>query len=131
LVSGVLFSRLNSEGHEVLILAIGNGLVGFGMLILAIGRPLGLVVFALLLAGIGLGPADIAMFGLRQRKTDPRLFGRALAVSMAFNSIGSPLGAAVAGALVAGNMLATAFVLGGILTMLAVLLAVILIPLNE
>jgi predicted permease len=42
---------------------------------------------------------DIALFTLRQRRTDPAWMGRAFAVSMAFNYAGVPLGALAAGLL--------------------------------
>ena len=127
LVSGMLFGRRDSEGQEVAALMIGNGLVGAGMLLLAVGGPLAAVVVALLVAGIGIGPADIAMFGLRQRRTDPEVLSRALAISMALNSAGTPIGAAIAGALVATHLPA-AFLVAGVGTILAVCLAAKLIP---
>jgi predicted MFS family arabinose efflux permease len=42
---------------------------------------------------------DIALFTVRQRRTDPAWMGRAFSVSMAFNYVGVPVGAAVAGLL--------------------------------
>ena len=44
---------------------------------------------------------DIALFTVRQRRTDPAWMGRAFAVSMAFNFMGYPIGAAIGGLLVA------------------------------
>ena len=46
------------------------------------------------------GPMDVALFTLRQRRTDPAWMGRAFAVSMALNFVGYPFGAAIGGALV-------------------------------
>jgi hypothetical protein len=43
------------------------------------------------------GPLDVAMFTLRQRRTDPAWMGRAFAVSMSFNFAGFPVGAALGG----------------------------------
>jgi hypothetical protein len=37
---------------------------------------------------------DIALFTMRQRRTDPAWIGRAFAVSMALNFVGFPIGAA-------------------------------------
>jgi hypothetical protein len=63
------------------------------------------VVFAaLLVAGAMQGPVDIAMFTLRQRRTQREWFGRAFAVSVALNSAGSPIAAAVAGVLLASSV---------------------------
>ena len=47
--------------------------------------------------GLLVGPTDIALFTVRQRRTDPAWMGRAFSVSMAFNYLGVPIGAAVAG----------------------------------
>jgi hypothetical protein len=52
-----------------------------------------------LVIGFANGPLDIALFTIRQRRVDPAWTGRAFAVSMAFNFVGYPIGAAVGGAL--------------------------------
>jgi MFS family permease len=49
------------------------------------------------LIGFTGGVWDIGVFTLRQRRTDPRLMGRAFAISMALNSVGFPIGAALGG----------------------------------
>ena len=54
-----------------------------------------------ILNGLLNGPMDIGLFTMRQRRTDPAMLGRAFAVSMAFNFLGYPIGAAI------GGMLAT------------------------
>lgn len=68
--------------------------------------PLGYLALAGCLVIIGLlnGPMDIGLFTMRQRRTDPALLGRAFAVSMAFNFLGYPVGAAIAGALAASSL---------------------------
>ena len=55
---------------------------------------------AMAVTGFLNGPADVTMFTLRQRRTDPAWFGRAFAVSASFNFAGYPLGSAIAGAIV-------------------------------
>ncbi len=52
------------------------------------------------------GSTDIALFTVRQRRTDPAWMGRAFAVSMAFNFVGFPIGAAIAGAVVSVSLAA-------------------------
>jgi len=81
------------------------------------------------MAIIGLvnGPMDVAMFTLRQRRTDSAWLGRAFAVSMSFNFAGFPVGSAIAGAL-AGRSIEAAIVLGIVASLLAALFAVRLIP---
>jgi hypothetical protein len=68
--------------------------------------PLGIALLAghSLLMGLLAGPMDIALFTVRQRRTEPAWMGRAFAVSMAFNFLGVPIGAAVAGILAEGSI---------------------------
>ena len=70
-----------------------------------------LVIASQALFGILNGPLDIALFTVRQRRTDPAIMGRAFAVSMAANFVGYPLGSAIAG-LLATTSLASAVGLG-------------------
>ena len=81
----------------------------FGPIEPAVG--LALVIVAMFLFGLLNGPLDIALFTVRQRRTDPAWMGRAFAVSMAFNFMGYPFGAIIAGAL-ATDSLPAAVVLG-------------------
>jgi len=71
---------------------------------IAPGVGLGLVVGAMFLFGLANGPLDIALFTIRQRRTDPAWMGRAFAVSMAFNFMGYPFGAIIAGALATDSL---------------------------
>ena len=57
-----------------------------------------------MILGLLNGPMDIGLFTMRQRRTDPALLGRAFAVSMAFNFLGYPVGAAISGALAATSL---------------------------
>jgi predicted MFS family arabinose efflux permease len=60
--------------------------------------------------GFANGPLTVAMFSLRQRATEPSWFGRAFAVSMNLNFAGSPIGAAIAGALLSRSVVVTLLV---------------------
>ncbi len=73
------------------------------------------------------GCSDIALFTVRQRRTEPAWMGRAFAVSMAFNFMGFPVGAAIAGALVSVSMAATIW-LGVVACVAAAVLAAVLVP---
>jgi hypothetical protein len=84
----------------------------------------------LFLLGVLTGPADIALFTVRQRRTDPAWMGRAFAVSMGFNYIGVPVGAALAGLLAASSLVA-AVVLGVVACLAAALFAAVLVPRDE
>ena len=77
--------------------------------------------------GILNGPIDIALFTIRQRRTDPAWTGRAFAVSMAMNFVGFPIGALLAGAL-AEQSLAAAIVPAVAFCLLAVVFAATMIP---
>jgi MFS family permease len=116
--SALIFGRMDTRGREWALLtypmlavppavalmlppALIDGLdPGVGLLFLA--------AWAVVI-GVANGPLDIALFTIRQRRTDPAWTGRAFAVSMAMNFIGFPIGAAIGGAL-ADRSLALAIV---------------------
>lgn len=75
------------------------------------------------------GPLDIALFTLRQRRTDPAWLGRAFAVSMSLNFVGYPFGAAIGGVLVDIGIGAAIAVSVGF-TALAAGVAFVLVPRN-
>jgi MFS family permease len=98
-VSAFLSGRIQTEGRERFMLVAP----GFGFIVAtaALLLPGGLlpIVFYMVLSGLLNGPVDIALFTLRQRRTDPAWMGRAFTVSMNLNFSGFPIGAAVAGAM--------------------------------
>lgn len=124
--SAIVTGRFDSRGRERAMLAVP--MVASGLLLLLLMPDLGLVPLLLVMAVEGLlgGPMDVALFTIRQRRTDPAWLGRALAVSMAFNSLGGPIGSAVAGSLAAASLeaailaSATAAVAAGVLARLLV-----------
>jgi hypothetical protein len=80
--------------------------------------------------GLAAGPMDVAMFTLRQRRTEAAWMGRAFAISMAFNFAGWPVGAAIAG-LIASTSIEAAVILGIVTAAIAVVFAVTLVPAGE
>lgn len=97
---GFLAGRLDTRGRERLLVAIP--ILGFApATALLFGAELPLLVLSMALAGMLVAPMDVAMFTIRQRRTDPAWLGRAFAVSMALNFSGYPIGAALGGALAA------------------------------
>jgi MFS family permease len=95
-LSGVVMGRIGSEGRERRLLAIGFCMVPVGLI--AVALPWwAAVVAGMVVCGLSVGPIDIALFSLRQRRTDPAWFGRAFAVSMALNFAGMPIGSGIAG----------------------------------
>jgi MFS family permease len=126
-VSAFVCGRLQTEGRERrLILLPAICFIGTTALLL---WPAGLLPIALCMAISGLvnGPLDIALFTLRQRRTDPAWMGRAFTVSMNLNFSGFPIGAALAGVLVTVSIEA-AIVFGVAANVLAAILTYLLIP---
>lgn len=107
MASALLFGRMDTRGREwsLLVWPMVAFAPAVALLLLAAGQsasvPLGvlLLVVQSLIVGFLYGPMDIALFTVRQRRTDPAWMGRAFSVSMAFNFLGLPIGAAIAGLL--------------------------------
>jgi len=98
-LAAILFGTRQSAGRERRWLAVGMAASGLGTMVLVLPAGVGVVVVALVVVGFMQGPIDIAMFTLRQRSTDAAWAGRAFAVSVALNSAGSPIAAALTGVL--------------------------------
>jgi predicted MFS family arabinose efflux permease len=126
LVSVLVVGRLSSRGRERQLVLIGIAISVVALCVLPFSRSLAPVIFAVLLFGAANGPFDIGLFTLRQRRTAPAWFGRAFAVSMALNYVGTPIGSAVAGPLIGWSLDAALWtavivsVVAGIFTMLAI-----------
>ncbi len=104
LVSALVSGRIKSQGRErgIMLAAILVGCVA--MLALPFAQSIFVVTAAIIVFGLSNGPFDIALFTLRQRVTDPAWLGRAFAVSMALNFVGTPIGAAFAGPVVSWSL---------------------------
>jgi MFS family permease len=127
MIAGLIAGRLDTRGRE-------RGLIGWPMFAWAAAvavllAPGGILPVVISMAAIGVlnGPMDVAMFTVRQRRTDPRWLGRAFAVSMSFNFAGFPIGSAVAG-VVAARSIEVAVVIGVVACVLGGVLALRLIP---
>jgi MFS family permease len=127
LFTTTFFGRLNSEGRERQWLAWPQLALGLPLLAIALAPNLIVVAAALAVAGLLIGPIDIALFTLRQRRTDPAWLGRAFAVSMALNFSGVPIGAALAGPMVGWSLTGTLLV-AAVLTTAAGFLPLAMIP---
>jgi MFS family permease len=104
-IAALVTGRFDSRGRErpMLVLpVIGMGLAWTVLLVVPLELPIILVVMAV--TGFLNGPLDVALFGLRQRRTDPTWLGRAFAVSMSLNFMGYPIGSAIGGALVGSSV---------------------------
>ena len=98
-LAGLLTGRFGTENREKRLLAISCMTTAVAFVLLAFDRHEVVLIALTAVIGIANGPLTVAMFSLRQRATDPLWFGRAFAVSMNLNFVGSPIGAAIAGAL--------------------------------
>jgi MFS family permease len=145
MISALLFGRIDTRGREWRMLVVpplGYGAAVALVLPVAFGAPfgtagaiapafgIGLIAVAQLLIGLVNGPLDIALFTVRQRRTDPAWLGRAFAISMGFNFVGFPIGAALTG-LIAANSLGGAVVLGIGACVASGILAALMIPARD
>ena len=129
-VAAIAFGRFDMRGREPAVLAGSILLTALGLAIVPAADGIGLVLAGLLVVGLAQGPLDIAMFTLRQRRTDPAWLGRAFAVSVALNGAGSPVGAVLAGSLVGISIAATG-ALAVAATVVSAALAWLLLPRAE
>ena len=103
-VAALAFGRIDSSGRERRMLVVPMLASGAALLLLLPMNGLALVIVVMTLIGLLNGPMDIALFTVRQRRTDPAWMGRAFAVSMAFNFAGFPVGSAISGWLAPRSM---------------------------
>jgi predicted MFS family arabinose efflux permease len=122
-----IFGRMRSEGRERSWLAWPQMACAIPFAVIALAPNLVVVGACLVAFGLLVGPVDIALFTVRQRRTDPAWMGRAFAVSMSLNFSGVPIGSALAGPLVGWSMNAT-FYLAAVLVFIAGAMALFLIP---
>ena len=138
MASVFVFGRVDTRGRErpmiVIPMLLSAGAVALilpaaGAGGIEVGLAAGLAFLAAHSITLGLlqGPLDIALFTVRQRRTDPAWMGRAFAVSMAVNFMGFPIGAAAAGAIAAVSLPA-AVGLGVIACLVGGTLAAVMIP---
>ncbi|HET9521862.1 MAG TPA: MFS transporter [Candidatus Limnocylindrales bacterium] len=106
--SALAFGRMDTRGREWRLLVVPMLAVAPAVALLLVPAAVdgidpvaGVALLAgwAIIIGVANGPLDIALFTIRQRRTDPAWMGRAFAVSMAFNFFGYPIGAAVGGLL--------------------------------
>ena len=137
-VSAFAFGRMNTRGREwsllvwpmaALVPVMSLLLVAASQASIAVG--VGVLILEMILVGFLVGPMDIALFPVRQRRTDPAWMGRAFAVSMAFNYLGMPVGAALAGLLADRSLGAAILVLGVGGSMCATMAAAFAVPRHE
>ena len=126
-ISSMLAGRVDSRGRERRMMVYPMLASGLVVALFLVDAGLGPVLIAVVLFGLLNGPLDVAMFTLRQRRTDPAWMGRAFAVSMSFNYLGFPIGSGLAGA-IAGRSLDGAILVAIVASFVAAAAAAVLIP---
>jgi MFS family permease len=102
-LSALVAGRLDLIGHERRWLGTAMVVEAAGITALLAFHTVWAVAFLSVMIGVANGPFDVALFTLRQRRTEPAQLGRAFAISMALNYVGEPLGSAVGGPLTAAS----------------------------
>jgi MFS family permease len=98
--SALIAGRIDSRHRELTVMVLATLVTATGVAILALAVNPWVAIGAMLLAGLSIGPFDVSMFSMRQRRTDPTWYGRAFAVSMGMNWAGQPIGSALSGPLI-------------------------------
>ncbi len=129
-IGALIAGRWRVMGHERRILVIAMAGMAASTVFLLLSPTLPVVVAVMALTGFLNGPLDVAMFTLRQRRTDQAWMGRAFAVSMSMNFMGYPFGAAIGGAIVVQGV-AAAFGLAIAFTTAGAVLGALMLPPDE
>jgi MFS family permease len=129
-MSAFVFGRMDTRDRERRMLALPMSMIGITIAVLLWPVRFLLVLLVMAITGFLNGPIDIALFTLRQRRTEPSWTGRAFAVSMAFNYAGTPIGSGLAGAM-ASHSIEAAIVFGAVASFASAILAVGMIPSTE
>jgi MFS family permease len=126
-IGALVAGRWQTQGRErsMLVWPMAGMAITAGALLVSPTLPVLVAVMAI--QGLLNGPMDIAMFTLRQRRTDPAWMGRAFAISMAMNFMGYPFGSAIGGALV-GIGTDVAIAAAVVFTALGAIVAWLLLP---
>jgi predicted MFS family arabinose efflux permease len=130
LVAALVAGRMSTHGRERQIIVATTLISCAGIALLPFAGSLAVVASAVIIIGVANGPMDIALFTLRQRRTDPAWFGRAFAVSMSMNYAGSPIGSALAGPLIAWSLNAALWVAVAV-SLIAALFPLLMIPAHD
>ncbi|MEA2656502.1 MAG: hypothetical protein QOI23_1867, partial [Chloroflexota bacterium] len=130
LIAALVAGRMSTLGRERQLMVASTLICGAALAVLPFAGSLAVVAFAVIVLGVANGPFDIALFTLRQRRTDPAWFGRAFAVSMSVNYIGSPIGSALAGPLIGWSLNAALWVAVAA-SLLAAFFPLLLIPAHD
>ena len=122
--------RMRTVGREIPMLVWPMFGIAAAPAALLVSPTIGVIIAVMAITGFLNGPLDVALFTVRQRRTDPAWLGRAFAVSMSLNFLGYPFGAAIGGSLVAVDA-SLAIVVAVVASALAGVLGWLLLPRTE
>jgi len=97
------------------------------MIALALTNSLPIIFGVAVVLGAGTAVSTLGVFAIRQRRMDPRWFGRGFAVSMSLNMTGQPIGSALSGPLFQRSI-ELPLILGAALSLVAAAATMVLIP---
>lgn len=95
--TGLTVGRLSTRGRERTIVAWTSVVFALALALIAVWQSAAGLIICMGLMGVSFGAADVSLFSIRQRRTDPLWFGRAFAVAMALNFFAMPVGSVLAG----------------------------------
>ena len=104
LLAALVAARVSIKDRERQVIFGAIVVCGVALAALPFARAVPVVLVVMTVVGAANGPLDVAMFTLRQRRTDPAWYGRAFAVSMSVNYVGQPIGSAFAGPLIGWSL---------------------------
>jgi MFS family permease len=128
--SAFFFGRQDTRNRERTMLVVPMFGTSIAVVLLLLKSNLAMLALVMIITGLLNGPLDIALFTVRQRRTERGWTGRAFAVSMSFNALGIPIGSAIAG-VIAARSVEAAIALGVVTSVISGVLAAVMIPANE
>ena len=129
-VATLAFGPLRTLGRERRLMSVSVLAMAAVLALLPFASSVAAVAAVLVVAVIAEAPFGIAFLTLRQRRTDPTRFGRAFAISMSLNVAGNPIGAAIAGPLIAWSLTGTLWVAAALVAAGA-LFPILMIPARD
>ena len=130
-LAAMLFvGRIRTENRERQLMAGSILAMAAVMAVVPFAASVAVVAVALICIALVEAPFDLAFLTLRQRRSDPARFGRVFAISVGLNMVGGPVGAAIAGPLIAWS-LTGALWFAAAFTAVAAIFPILIIPARD
>lgn len=128
IAGALIVGHVLREGRERAAMVAGIAVTAVAAVVAAAG--IGGLIAGLVVIGLVSGLVNVGLLTLRQRRTDPVMLGRVLAVSISLNVLGAPIGSAVGGFLIERSV-TLAFVVAGAAAALGVVAVLVMLPSRE